>query len=188
MCYYAQDALNKSSRQSAALNASMGVNGMTGAPIYSMATSADILGSVKRTKVPARWAEHYERLCVERDKLMQRDCSQGEAFQPKLDDMADAASEESQRGLTMVTATARQGAMAEVLDALRRIERGTYGMCEITGEPIPTERLNSIPWARYSLAGQQQLEQSGMARRIALPALEGLSTAEARDTEEEETD
>ena len=166
----------------------MVANGMTGAPIYSMATSADILGSVKRMKVPARWAEHYERLCAERDKLMQRDCSQGEAFQPKLDDMADAASEESQRGLTMVTATARQGAMAEVLDALRRIERGTYGMCEITGEPIPAERLISIPWARYSLAGQQQLEQSGLARRVALPALEGLSKAEAGDTEEEDAD
>jgi RNA polymerase-binding transcription factor DksA len=188
MCYYAQDALNKSSRQCATGKPSMVANGMTGAPIYSMATSADILGSVKRMKVPARWAEHYERLCAERDKLMQRDCSQGEAFQPKLDDMADAASEESQRGLTMVTATARQGAMAEVLDALRRIERGTYGMCEITGEPIPAERLISIPWARYSLAGQQQLEQSGMARRVALPALEGLSTAEAGDTEEEDAD
>ena len=88
----------------------------------------------------------------------------------------------------MVTATARQGAITEVLDALRRIDRGTYGVCEITGEPIPAERLNSIPWARYSLAGQQQLEQSGMARRVALPALEALSTAEPGDTEEEEID
>ena len=88
----------------------------------------------------------------------------------------------------MVTATARQGAMAEVLDALRRMERGTYGLCEITGEPIPAERLISIPWARYSLAGQQQLEAAGLGRRVALPALEGLSSAEAADTEQEEAE
>ena len=152
-----------------------------------MATSADILGSIKRTKVPVQWAQHYERLCAERDKLLDRDCSQEEAFQPKLDDMADAASEESQRGLTMVGATARQAAIAEVVDALRRIERGTYGVCEMTGEPIEAERLSSIPWTRYSLEGQQQLERSGLMRRIGLPALEGL-TSEAADGDEEEAE
>ena len=153
-----------------------------------MATSSDILGSIRRPKVPAQWAEHYERLCAEREKLLQRDCSQGEAFQPKIDDMADAASEESQRGLTMVSANARQGAMAEIVDALRRIERGTYGVCEITGEPIPPERLLSVPWARYSLAGQQQLEQSGLARRFALPSLEGFGGSDSDDSGEEDAD
>ena len=151
-----------------------------------MATSADILGSVKRTKVPARWAGHYERLCAERDKLLDRDCSQAEAFQPKLDDLADAASEESQRSLTMMTASTRQGAILEVLEAIRRIERGTYGLCEITGEPIAVERLNSVPWTRYSLEGQQQLEQAGLVRRAALPALEGLSGGELEETESQE--
>lgn len=150
-----------------------------------MATSADILGSIKRAKIPVQWANHHERLCAERDKLLDRDCSQGESFQPKLDDLADAASEESQRGLTMVGATARQAAIAEVVDALRRIERGTYGVCEITGEPIEAERLNSIPWARYSLEGQQQLERAGLVRKFGLPALEGMGPETAEADEEE---
>lgn len=38
--------------------------------------------------------------------------------------------------------------LSEVVAALERIERGTYGICEKTGEPIPTERLRAYPAAR----------------------------------------
>ena len=148
-----------------------------------MATSADILGGIRKPKVPARWAKYYDQLCAERDKLLDRDCTATEGFQPKLDDLADAASLESQRSLTLVAATATQGHIQEVLDAIRRIERGLYGICEITGEPIATERLNSVPWARYSLAGQQQMEQAGFARRTGLPSLQGLTGPEAAEAE-----
>lgn len=151
-----------------------------------MATSAEILGSMGRTKVPTRWARHYERLCAERDKLLERDCSSTEGVQPKLDDLADAASQESQRSLSLVTATATNDLIREVLAAIRRIERGTYGICEITGETISPERLNSIPWARYSIQGQQLVEQEGLGRKAALPLLEGLGRPEDAESEEEE--
>jgi RNA polymerase-binding transcription factor DksA len=154
-----------------------------------MATSAQILGlSTTRTKVPSRWAQQYQTLCAERDKLLERDCSAGESFQPKLDDLAEAASEESQRSITLVAATATYDTIREVLAAIRRIERGTYGVCEITGEPIPAERLNSIPWARYSLEGQRQIEQDGLGRRTALPLLEGVGRTEDADGEEDDSD
>ena len=150
-----------------------------------MATSADILGLNRKTKVPARWARHHERLCAERDKLLERDHTSTESLQPKLDDMADAASAEAQRSLSLVAATATHGMIVEVLEAIRRIERGTYGICEITGEPIGTERLNSVPWARYSLKGQREMEEAGWVRRTALPALEGLGEPEVAAEEAE---
>jgi len=150
-----------------------------------MATAADILGTNTRTRVPARWARHYEQLCAERDKLLERDCSATEGFQPKLDDLADAASLETQRCLSLVAATATHGMIVEVLEAIRRIERGTYGICEITGQPIAAERLHSVPWARYSLQGQQQIEQEGWTRRTGLPLLEGLSASERGDNDSE---
>jgi RNA polymerase-binding transcription factor DksA len=155
-----------------------------------MATLTDILGSHTRTKIPARWNSQYQRLCAERDRLCERDCSSGEVFQPKLDDLADAASQEDQRSLLMVTASATQGTIAEVLEAIRRIERGTYGVCEITGAPIAPERLNSIPWTRYSYEGQRQLEEAGLSRRPGLPALVGLGTdtAEADAVAEEDSE
>jgi RNA polymerase-binding protein DksA len=151
-----------------------------------MATSADILGAIRKPKVPTRWTKYYHQLCAERDKLLERDCSSTESFQPKLDDLADAASQESQRSLSMVAASATHGLIQEVLEAIRRIERGTYGICEITGEPITADRLSSVPWARYSLSGQQQVEQQGFARRSSLPSLEGLTATESIEAEAEE--
>lgn len=151
-----------------------------------MATSAEILGGIRKPKVPTRWAKYYDQLCTERDKLLDRDCSSAESFQPKLDDLADAASQESQRSLSLVAATATQGQIQEVIEAIGRIERGTYGICEITGEAIGAERLSSVPWARYSLAGQQQIEQEGLGRRASLPVLEGLAGAEGSEAELED--
>src|SRR5262249_30513793 len=118
-----------------------------------MATAADILGVHRQTKVPARWGSHYQRLCDERDRLMARDCSACETSRVKLDDLTEAASEESQRSIALVAASATQNTIFEILAAIRRIERGTYGLCEITGEPIEAERLRAIPWTRYSFRG-----------------------------------
>lgn len=151
-----------------------------------MATAADILGVNRRAKIPTRWCNHYQRLCEERDRLMARDCSTCEASRVKLDDLTDAAAEESQRSLSLVAASATQNTIFEVLAAIHRIERGTYGLCEITGEPIETDRLHAIPWTRYSFRGQNELEKGGFGRRHSLPSLQSLSEAGLSDEEEAE--
>lgn len=152
-----------------------------------MATAADILGLNRKNKIPSRWAKHYEQLCTERDKLLARDCSAPEFPAVKLDDLTDAASEESERSLSLVAATATQMTIFEVLSALHRIERGTYGICELTGRPIEIERLEAIPWTRYSFSGQHELEKAGLNRKCGIPSLASLSEAEslARDDEGE---
>ena len=45
--------------------------------------------------------------------------------------------------------------LSEIADAIKRIKNGTYGICEITGKPIPESRLLSIPYTRCTLEGQQ---------------------------------
>jgi RNA polymerase-binding transcription factor DksA len=151
-----------------------------------MATAADILGVNRHSKIPSRWCKHYQLLCEERDRLMARDCSPGEASRAKLDDLTDAAAEESQRSLSLVAASATQNTIFEVLAALRRIERGTYGLCEITGEPIETERLHAIPWTRYSFRGQNELEKGGVARKHSLPPVQSLTQDGFADEEQTE--
>lgn len=47
----------------------------------------------------------------------------------------------------------------EIQDALDRIERKVYGICELTGENIAEERLEAVPYARYSVKGQQEFER-----------------------------
>jgi DnaK suppressor protein len=42
--------------------------------------------------------------------------------------------------------------LAEINDALGRMQKGTYGICEGANEPIPKQRLEAIPWARYCIA------------------------------------
>ena len=150
-----------------------------------MATAEDILGLNRRPRVPRQWAAHYRRLCAERDRLAERDSSAPEVSSTKLDELAEAGAEESQRSMSLVATSATREVLYEVLGALRRIERGNYGICEITGEEIEAERLEAIPWARYSFRGQSELEQGGQARKAGLPALTVVEAEESADTESE---
>src|SRR5689334_5934186 len=108
-----------------------------------MATAAEILGTRRNGKIAKQWGEHYRALCAKRDRLLARDCSAAETSPIKVDDLADAASDESEANLSLVAASATKDTIFEVLAAIRRIERGTYGTCELTGEPIEAERLHA---------------------------------------------
>lgn len=55
--------------------------------------------------------------------------------------------------------------LLEINDALKRIEDGTYGICESRGEQIPKQRLNAIPWARYCVACATLLEKGLLAKK-----------------------
>ena len=53
--------------------------------------------------------------------------------------------------------------LTEVQQALKRIEQGTYGKCEVCGRPIPEKRLEAIPWARFDVEHEAALEQRNLA-------------------------
>jgi DnaK suppressor protein len=55
--------------------------------------------------------------------------------------------------------------LMEIEAALARIEKGTYGVCEETEEPIECERLLAIPWTRLSLEGAEIRESNPPKRR-----------------------
>jgi RNA polymerase-binding transcription factor DksA len=72
--------------------------------------------------------------------------------------MADAATDSFDRDLTLGLASFEQEMLYEVDAALKRLDDGTYGVCELTGRPIPWERLEAIPWTRYSIQAEIELE------------------------------
>jgi RNA polymerase-binding transcription factor DksA len=119
---------------------------------------------------------------------MARDCSAPAISLAKLDDMGDAATEESDRCLSLVASTATQDLIFEVLAALRRLERGTYGICEITGKPIEPARLEALPWARYSIEGQRDMETNGLARKTMFPSLSPAVTPDTDEPHDESED
>ncbi|MDC9824359.1 RNA polymerase-binding protein DksA [Devosia sp. ZB163] len=74
-------------------------------------------------------------------------------------DMADRASSESDRALELRTRDRQRKLISKIDAALKRIEDGTYGYCEETGEPIGLARLDARPIATLSLEAQEMHER-----------------------------
>lgn len=74
-------------------------------------------------------------------------------------DMADRASSESDRTLELRTRDRQRKLIAKIDAAIRRIDDGTYGYCEDTGEPIGLARLDARPVATMSLEAQEKHER-----------------------------
>lgn len=103
---------------------------------------------------------------------------------------ADAGSDAYDRDFALSLLSQEQDALYEIEEALKRIEYGTYGICEMSGKPIAHPRLEAIPFARYTVECQAQIEKLGRVQRSRTPvtSLFGLTDAEeAAENEEEET-
>jgi RNA polymerase-binding transcription factor DksA len=101
---------------------------------------------------------------------------------------ADAGSDAYDRDFALSLLSQEQDALYEIDQALKRIELGTYGKCEMSGKSIPHARLEAIPFARFTVECQSQLEKQSKASRVrqSVTSLFGLTEEEARDSEEEE--
>lgn len=74
-------------------------------------------------------------------------------------DIADRATSETDRSLELRARDRQRKLIAKIDDALARIDGGTYGYCEETGEPINLKRLDARPVATLSLEAQEQHER-----------------------------
>ena len=101
---------------------------------------------------------------------------------------ADAGSDAYDRDFALSLLSQEQDALYEIDQALRRIELGTYGKCEMSGKPIPRARLEAIPFARFTVECQSQLEKLNKASRVrqSVTSLFGLTDEEGGEAEEEE--
>lgn len=80
-------------------------------------------------------------------------------------DLADRASEETDRALELRTRDRQRKLIAKIDAALRRIENGEYGYCEMTGEPISLKRLDARPIAIMTLEAQEKHERREKVHR-----------------------
>ncbi len=101
---------------------------------------------------------------------------------------ADAGSDAYDRDFALSLLSQEQDALYEIDEALKRIELGTYGKCEMSGKSIPRARLEAIPFARFTVECQSQLERQNRASRVrqSVTSLFGLTEEEGGDAEEEE--
>ncbi|SFD92704.1 RNA polymerase-binding protein DksA [Shimia marina] len=82
-----------------------------------------------------------------------------------IPDVADRASEETDRALELRTRDRQRKLVLKIDSALRRIDEGEYGYCEVTGEPISLKRLDARPIATMSLEAQERHERREKVHR-----------------------
>jgi len=100
---------------------------------------------------------------------------------------ADAGSDAYEKDFALSLLSQEQDALYEIEEALKRIENGTYGICEMSSKVIPHTRLEAIPFARFTVECQQQLEKENRGRRRWDTAPQFMDSAEAFADEEEES-
>src|SRR2546429_7329925 len=101
---------------------------------------------------------------------------------------ADAGSDAYDRDFALSLLSQEQDALYEIDQALKRIELGTYGICDMSGKAISHARLEAIPFARFTVECQSQLEKQNKASRVrqSVTSLFGLTEEEGAEGEEEE--
>lgn len=146
------------------------------------ASVADILGFNPQaqkanyndeSRVPKKWLRYYRELIELRDRLKEgmslhaADTIRRNANDSTTDDRssygkdpADAGSDNFDRDFALSLVSNEQEAIYEIEQAIQRVFDGTYGVCEVTGTPISKERLEAVPFTRYSLEGQIEAERT----------------------------
>lgn len=84
-------------------------------------------------------------------------------------DLNDRASSETDRALELRTHDRARKLLSKIEQALRKIDDGSYGYCEVTGEPISLKRLEARPVATLSIEAQEQHERKEKIYRDDLP-------------------
>ena len=166
------------------------------------ATSAAILGRPvmpkKKTaeiRIKSEWQKFYDRLMELREQLIRQMNGLAKESAQEMAGyslhMADSGTDNFDRDFALSLLSSDQDAIYEIEEALKRIEKNTYGICELTGKPIPRARLEAIPWTRFTVQAQAQLEREGALRQRRLGQLGtvdsvGVTEAEGEEEETEE--
>jgi RNA polymerase-binding transcription factor DksA len=163
----------------------------------SAATAAAILGrpvvravSADPDHVKPEWAKYYHNLMELRERLLNQMSGLAKESAEEMSSyslhMADSGTDNFDRDFALSLLSSDQDAIYEIEEALKRIEKGTYGVCELTGKTIPRARLDAIPWTRFTVEAQAQLERDGALRQRRLGALGSVDAATGAEIEEEE--
>jgi DnaK suppressor protein len=138
-------------------------------------------------KVKAEWQKFYDRLLELRDQLLRQMDGLAKESAQELPSyslhMADSGTDNFDRDFALSLLSSDKDAVYEIEEALKRIERGTYGVCELTSKTIPKARLEAIPWTRFTVDAQAQLERDGALRQRRLGQLGSIDTAAVPDVE-----
>jgi RNA polymerase-binding transcription factor DksA len=162
------------------------------------ATAAAILGGTAtpssktpdgRGGVRPEWQKFYDHLVDLRERLLRQMSGLAKESAEEMDGyslhMADSGTDNFDRDFALSLLSSDQDAIYEIDEALKRIQKGTYGICELTHKPIPKARLEAIPWTRFTVEAQAQLEREGALRQRKLGSLGMVDAVAPPEVDEE---
>jgi len=126
----------------------------------------------RKSRLTAKELAHFRELLIVKLKEIVGDVNhiESEALKTSRQDsagdlssmpihMADIGSDNYEQEFALGLMDSERKIVREIHEALKRIQEGTYGVCEGTGEPIPKMRLEGIPWTRYCVKFAEMLEK-----------------------------
>lgn len=132
--------------------------------------------SAEEKMIPQKWIKYYKKLTALRSAIQKEidEHSQTAFNRESKEDSGDVSASYSQhtadidneaftRDCALSLLAGKQQELAEINIAIERMKKGTYGICEITGKPIPAERLRDVPYTRYSIEGKIEAEKQRQA-------------------------
>jgi len=175
--------------------------GVTAPPKTQKAVSVSQL--MDNENIPQKYRRYYRQLVELREQIRQGlDLHTQETLKRSSKEdsgdlsgysqhMADAGTDTFDRDFALSLVSSEQELLYEIEEALKRIRKGSYGVCEITGQTISSDRLSAVPFTRYSLDGQKELEKQrryGVQRNNAVGLFGEATTEDAAALAEDDAD
>lgn len=141
-------------------------SGPNAAPVTQLTRVGD--GQEIKSHLPKKELERYKDLLTRKRVLLAGDVQNMEnqaltagsgALSAVPQHIAEQGSDTYDQSLSLDLAQVDRNLIKEIDDALERIEKGTFGICEVTGKPISKERLDELPWTRYSIEAARERER-----------------------------
>lgn len=112
--------------------------------------------------IDPKWEWHHRALLRIRDTLLrerdEHEAAVRDARERGGEDVIDRANEKCEQDALFAEIRMEEAELSEVNAALERIHKGTYGICEMTGQPISAARLRALPWTRLCLQAAEKLD------------------------------
>lgn len=145
-----------------------------------------------KVKIKPEWQGYYNTLLDLRERLQSQMNGLAKESATEMESyslhMGDSGTDNFDRDFALSLLSSDQDAIYEIEEALKRIERGSYGLCELTNKKIPKARLEAIPWTRFTVEAQAQLEREGALRQKRLAALGSMETSSVPDIDDSDVE
>ena len=164
----------------------------TAAAILGKPVPGKTAGSNGQVRIRPEWLKYYQNLLDLRERLLHQMSGLAKESAQEMAGyslhMADSGTDNFDRDFALSLLSADQDSVYEIEEALKRIEKRTFGVCELTNKSIPKARLEAIPWTRFTVEAQAQLERDGALRQRRIGQLGTVDNAGVTEVETEDED